>query len=93
MGLFHSESRNNQHYPSFFFLLDIQCLGLSLLRSLITRKSLCIATMHVLSTVLVSTLRRFKEVTEIQMHVCVISIYKGESQRENFRKLFKCSYI
>ncbi|NWU95545.1 LRRK2 kinase, partial [Upupa epops] len=47
---------------------DIQCLGLSLLRSLITRKSLCIATMHVLSTVLVSSLRRFKEVTEIQMH-------------------------
>ncbi|RMC10325.1 hypothetical protein DUI87_13127 [Hirundo rustica rustica] len=47
---------------------DIQCLGLSLLRSLITRKSLCIATMHVLSTVLVSTLRRFKEVIEIQMH-------------------------
>uniref|UniRef100_A0A8C4XLR4 Leucine rich repeat kinase 2 n=1 Tax=Falco tinnunculus TaxID=100819 RepID=A0A8C4XLR4_FALTI len=47
---------------------DIQCLGLSLLRSLITRKILCIATMHVLSTVLVSTLRRFKEVTEIQMH-------------------------
>ncbi|NWU77506.1 LRRK2 kinase, partial [Onychorhynchus coronatus] len=46
----------------------IQCLGLSLLRSLITRKSLCIATMHVLSAVLVSTLRRFKEVTEIQMH-------------------------
>ncbi|NWX52742.1 LRRK2 kinase, partial [Steatornis caripensis] len=47
---------------------DIQCLGLSLLRCLITRKSLCIATMHVLSTVLVSTLRRFKEVTKIQMH-------------------------
>uniref|UniRef100_A0A8C5JDI5 Leucine rich repeat kinase 2 n=1 Tax=Junco hyemalis TaxID=40217 RepID=A0A8C5JDI5_JUNHY len=47
---------------------DIQCLGLSLLRSLITRRSLCIATMHVLSAVLVSTLRRFKEATEIQMH-------------------------
>ncbi|XP_061874693.1 leucine-rich repeat serine/threonine-protein kinase 2 isoform X2 [Colius striatus] len=47
---------------------EIQCLGLSFLRPLITRKSLCIATMHVLSTVLVSTLRRFKEVTEIQMH-------------------------
>uniref|UniRef100_A0A8C3NKN8 non-specific serine/threonine protein kinase n=1 Tax=Geospiza parvula TaxID=87175 RepID=A0A8C3NKN8_GEOPR len=47
---------------------DIQCLGLSLLCSLITRRSLCIATMHVLSAVLVSTLRRFKEVTEIQMH-------------------------
>ncbi|XP_014461960.3 leucine-rich repeat serine/threonine-protein kinase 2 isoform X1 [Alligator mississippiensis] len=47
---------------------EIQCLGLSLLGSLITRKSLCIATMHVLATVLVSTLRRFNEVTEIQMH-------------------------
>ncbi|KAM9245877.1 leucine-rich repeat serine/threonine-protein kinase 2 [Leptosomus discolor] len=47
---------------------DIQCLGLSLLRSLITRKNLCIATMHVLSMVLVSILRRFKEVTEIQIH-------------------------
>ncbi|XP_067420530.1 leucine-rich repeat serine/threonine-protein kinase 2 [Emydura macquarii macquarii] len=47
---------------------EIQCLGLSLLVSLITRKSLCIATMHVLATVLVSTLRRFKEVVEIQIH-------------------------
>ncbi|OXB81040.1 UNVERIFIED_CONTAM: hypothetical protein H355_004960 [Colinus virginianus] len=47
---------------------DIQSLGLSLLLFLLTRKSLCIATMHVLATVLVSTLRRFKEVTEIQMH-------------------------
>nr|XP_047924504.1 leucine-rich repeat serine/threonine-protein kinase 2 isoform X1 [Anser cygnoides] len=54
-----------QMYPD---TQDIQCLGLSLLRSLITRRSLCIATMHVLATVLVSTLRRFKEVTEIQMH-------------------------
>uniref|UniRef100_A0A8C8VP56 non-specific serine/threonine protein kinase n=1 Tax=Pelusios castaneus TaxID=367368 RepID=A0A8C8VP56_9SAUR len=47
---------------------EIQCLGLSLLGSLITRKSLCIATMHVLATILVSTLRRFKEVVEIQMN-------------------------
>ncbi|NXJ12867.1 LRRK2 kinase, partial [Odontophorus gujanensis] len=47
---------------------DIQSLGLNLLLFLLTRKSLCIATMHVLATVLVSTLRRFKEVTEIQMH-------------------------
>uniref|UniRef100_A0A674J0C0 non-specific serine/threonine protein kinase n=1 Tax=Terrapene triunguis TaxID=2587831 RepID=A0A674J0C0_9SAUR len=47
---------------------EIQCLGLSLLGSLITRKSLCIASMHVLATVLVSTLRRFKEVVEIQIH-------------------------
>ncbi|XP_042325555.1 LOW QUALITY PROTEIN: leucine-rich repeat serine/threonine-protein kinase 2 [Sceloporus undulatus] len=45
---------------------DIQCLGLSLLRSLITRKTLCIATIHVLAIVLVSTLRRFKDVVEIQ---------------------------
>ncbi|KAM9169265.1 leucine-rich repeat serine/threonine-protein kinase 2 [Pangshura tecta] len=47
---------------------EIQCLGLSLLGSLITRKSLCIASMQVLATVLVSTLRRFKEVVEIQIH-------------------------
>ncbi|KAH0616512.1 hypothetical protein JD844_027663 [Phrynosoma platyrhinos] len=46
---------------------DIQCLGLSLLRSLITRKTLCIATIHVLAIVLVSTLRRFKDVVEIQV--------------------------
>ncbi|XP_035176852.1 leucine-rich repeat serine/threonine-protein kinase 2 [Oxyura jamaicensis] len=54
-----------QMYPD---TQDIQCSGLSLLRSLITKRSLCIATMHVLATVLVSTLRRFKEVIEIQMH-------------------------
>ncbi|OXB60529.1 hypothetical protein ASZ78_007432 [Callipepla squamata] len=66
-GLFHSECLNN-HLNFFFFLKDIQSLGLSLLLFLLTRKSLCIATMHVLATVLVSTLRRFKEVTEIQMH-------------------------
>nr|XP_056703232.1 leucine-rich repeat serine/threonine-protein kinase 2 [Euleptes europaea] len=47
---------------------EIQCLGLSLLRSLITRRNLCIATIHVLATVLVSTMRRFKDVVEIQMH-------------------------
>ncbi|XP_061496325.1 leucine-rich repeat serine/threonine-protein kinase 2 isoform X2 [Rhineura floridana] len=47
---------------------EIQCLGLSLLGSLITRKSLCIATIHVLATVLVSALRRFKDVDEIQAH-------------------------
>ncbi|XP_066490091.1 leucine-rich repeat serine/threonine-protein kinase 2 isoform X1 [Tiliqua scincoides] len=47
---------------------EIQCIGLSLLRYLITRKSLCIATIHVLATVLVSTLRRFKDVVEIQAH-------------------------
>lgn len=72
----------------FIFLLDIQCLGLSLLCSLITRKSLCIATMHVLSAVLVSTLRRFKEVTEIQMHVCVISVCEDENKAQNHRILF-----
>ncbi|XP_048357550.1 leucine-rich repeat serine/threonine-protein kinase 2 [Sphaerodactylus townsendi] len=49
---------------------EIQCLGLSLLRSLISRKNLCIATIHVLATVLVTTLRRFKDVVQIQTHVC-----------------------
>ncbi|KAJ6666293.1 hypothetical protein lerEdw1_000565 [Lerista edwardsae] len=47
---------------------EIQYIGLSLLRYLITRKSLCIATIHVLATVLVSTLQRFKDVVEIQEH-------------------------
>nr|XP_020652644.1 leucine-rich repeat serine/threonine-protein kinase 2 isoform X1 [Pogona vitticeps] len=46
---------------------EIQCLGLSLLGSIITRKSLCIATIHVLAAVLVSSLRRFKDVVEIQI--------------------------
>ncbi|XP_060100725.1 leucine-rich repeat serine/threonine-protein kinase 2 isoform X2 [Heteronotia binoei] len=47
---------------------EIQCIGLSLLGTLITRKNLCLATIHVLATVLVSALRRFKDDVEIQMH-------------------------
>lgn len=88
MGLFPSECLNYQCLNIFIFLLDIQRLGLSLLCSLITRKSLCIASMHVLAAVLVSTLRRFKEVTEIQMHVCVTSVCEDENKTHNCRKLF-----
>ncbi|XP_067324906.1 leucine-rich repeat serine/threonine-protein kinase 2 isoform X1 [Anolis sagrei] len=47
---------------------EIQCLGLRLLGSLITKKTLCIATIHVLAVILVSTLRRFKDAVEIQVH-------------------------
>lgn len=61
-----------------FIFLEIQCIGLSLLRHLITRKSLCIATIHVLATVLVSTLRRFKDVVEIQEHVCNMYLVKSQ---------------
>ncbi|XP_063164052.1 leucine-rich repeat serine/threonine-protein kinase 2 [Candoia aspera] len=45
---------------------EIQCLGLNLLGSLISRKNLSIAVVHVLAPLLVSALRRFKEVVEIQ---------------------------
>ncbi|KAM8973231.1 leucine-rich repeat serine/threonine-protein kinase 2 isoform 2-T2 [Pelodytes ibericus] len=45
---------------------EIQYFGLSLLSYLITKKNLCIATMHLLSTHLVSTLQRYKDVVRIQ---------------------------
>ncbi|XP_075713367.1 leucine-rich repeat serine/threonine-protein kinase 2 [Rhinoderma darwinii] len=45
---------------------EIQYFGISLLSFLITRKNLCIATMHLLSTHLVSTLQRYKDVVRIQ---------------------------
>ncbi|XP_038621187.1 leucine-rich repeat serine/threonine-protein kinase 2 [Tachyglossus aculeatus] len=47
---------------------EIQCLGLNLLGFLITKKNLCIATMHLLAKVLVSSVRRFKDVVEVQIH-------------------------
>uniref|UniRef100_A0A8D2LCR7 non-specific serine/threonine protein kinase n=1 Tax=Varanus komodoensis TaxID=61221 RepID=A0A8D2LCR7_VARKO len=47
---------------------EIHCLGLKLLGPMITRKSLCIATMHFLATILVLALRRFKDIVEIQEH-------------------------
>ncbi|XP_018408020.1 PREDICTED: leucine-rich repeat serine/threonine-protein kinase 2 [Nanorana parkeri] len=45
---------------------EIQCFGLYLLSYLVTRKNLCIATMHLLSSHLVSTLQRYKDVVRIQ---------------------------
>ncbi|XP_030072525.1 leucine-rich repeat serine/threonine-protein kinase 2 [Microcaecilia unicolor] len=46
----------------------IQCLGLSLLGYLVTRKSLCKETMQLLSSFLVSTLQRYKDIIEVQKH-------------------------
>ncbi|XP_073475784.1 leucine-rich repeat serine/threonine-protein kinase 2 isoform X2 [Aquarana catesbeiana] len=45
---------------------EIQCFGFYLLSYLVTRKNLCIATMHLLSSHLVSTLQRYKDVVRIQ---------------------------
>ncbi|KAE8616189.1 hypothetical protein XENTR_v10008739 [Xenopus tropicalis] len=45
---------------------EIQYVGLFLLANLVTRKNLCIATMHLLSTHLVSTLQRYKDDVRIQ---------------------------
>ncbi|XP_075455857.1 leucine-rich repeat serine/threonine-protein kinase 2 isoform X2 [Ascaphus truei] len=45
---------------------EIQYFGLSLFASLITKKTVCIETMHLLSTHLVPTLQRYKEDIKIQ---------------------------
>ncbi|XP_053413257.1 leucine-rich repeat serine/threonine-protein kinase 2 [Nycticebus coucang] len=45
---------------------EIQCLGLSLIGCLITKKNLCIGTGHLLAKILVSSLQRFKDVAEVQ---------------------------
>ncbi|XP_044535041.1 leucine-rich repeat serine/threonine-protein kinase 2 [Gracilinanus agilis] len=45
----------------------IQCLGLSLLGSLITKKNLCTETQDLLANILVSSLQRFKDVVEVQI--------------------------
>ncbi|KAM9311733.1 leucine-rich repeat serine/threonine-protein kinase 2 [Gastrophryne carolinensis] len=45
---------------------DVQCFGFYLLSYLVTRKDLCIATMHLLSSHLVSTLERYKDIVRIQ---------------------------
>ncbi|XP_062930979.1 leucine-rich repeat serine/threonine-protein kinase 2 isoform X1 [Cynocephalus volans] len=44
---------------------EIQCLGLSLIGCLITKK-LCIETGHLLAKILVSSLQRFQDVAEVQ---------------------------
>uniref|UniRef100_A0A8I3W2P4 Leucine-rich repeat serine/threonine-protein kinase 2 n=1 Tax=Callithrix jacchus TaxID=9483 RepID=A0A8I3W2P4_CALJA len=45
---------------------EIQCLGLSLIGCLITKKNLCLGTGHLLAKILVSSLQRFKDVAEVQ---------------------------
>ncbi|XP_072510416.1 leucine-rich repeat serine/threonine-protein kinase 2 isoform X2 [Notamacropus eugenii] len=45
----------------------IQCLGLSLLGSFITRENLCTQTQDLLANILVSSLKRFTDVVEIQI--------------------------
>ncbi|XP_043824510.1 leucine-rich repeat serine/threonine-protein kinase 2 isoform X2 [Dromiciops gliroides] len=45
----------------------IQCLGLSLLGCLITKKNLCTETQDLLANILVSSLQRFKDVVEVQI--------------------------
>ncbi|XP_064140454.1 leucine-rich repeat serine/threonine-protein kinase 2 isoform X5 [Loxodonta africana] len=47
---------------------EIQCLGLSLIGCLITKKNLCIGNGHLLAKILVSSLQRFKDVAEVQMN-------------------------
>ncbi|XP_063783150.1 leucine-rich repeat serine/threonine-protein kinase 2 [Pseudophryne corroboree] len=46
---------------------EIQYFGFYLLSYLVTRKNLCIATMHLLSTHLVTTLQRYKDVVKLQV--------------------------
>ncbi|XP_066448013.1 leucine-rich repeat serine/threonine-protein kinase 2 isoform X2 [Eleutherodactylus coqui] len=62
-GAFDTILHSIQMYPGNE---EIQYFGISLLSFLITRKNLCIATMHLLSTHLVSTLQRYKVVVRIQ---------------------------
>lgn len=57
----------------FIYFLEIQCLGLSLIGCLITKKNLCIGTEHLLAKILVSSLQRFKDMAEVQIKVCALS--------------------
>ncbi|XP_077120929.1 leucine-rich repeat serine/threonine-protein kinase 2 [Ranitomeya variabilis] len=62
-GAFDTILHSIQMYPGNE---DIQYFGISLLSFLISRKNLCIATMHLLSSHLVSTLQRCKDAVKIQ---------------------------
>ncbi|XP_058414487.1 leucine-rich repeat serine/threonine-protein kinase 2 isoform X2 [Diceros bicornis minor] len=46
---------------------EIQCLGLSLIGCLVTKKNLCLGTGHLLAKILVSSLQRFKDIAEVQI--------------------------
>uniref|UniRef100_A0A8W4FN81 non-specific serine/threonine protein kinase n=1 Tax=Sus scrofa TaxID=9823 RepID=A0A8W4FN81_PIG len=45
---------------------EIQCLGLSLIGCLVTKKNLCLGT-HLLAKILISSLQRFKDIGEVQI--------------------------
>lgn len=53
-----------------FIFLEIQCLGLSLIGCLVTKKNLCLGTGHLLAKILISSLQRFKDIGEVQIKVC-----------------------
>uniref|UniRef100_A0A8D1HAD1 non-specific serine/threonine protein kinase n=1 Tax=Sus scrofa TaxID=9823 RepID=A0A8D1HAD1_PIG len=46
---------------------EIQCLGLSLIGCLVTKKNLCLGTGHLLAKILISSLQRFKDIGEVQI--------------------------
>ncbi|XP_058511638.1 leucine-rich repeat serine/threonine-protein kinase 2 isoform X2 [Ochotona princeps] len=46
---------------------EIQCLGLSLIGCLMTKKNVCTGAGHQLAKILVSSLQRFKDVAEVQV--------------------------
>ncbi|XP_053318521.1 leucine-rich repeat serine/threonine-protein kinase 2 isoform X2 [Spea bombifrons] len=63
LGALDTVLHTQQMYPGN---QEIQYFGLSLLSYLVPKKKLCIATVHVLATQLVSTLQRYKDVVKIQ---------------------------
>uniref|UniRef100_A0A8C3WD28 non-specific serine/threonine protein kinase n=1 Tax=Catagonus wagneri TaxID=51154 RepID=A0A8C3WD28_9CETA len=46
---------------------EIQCLGLSLIGCLVTKKNLSLGTGHLLAKILISSLQRFKDIGEVQI--------------------------
>ncbi|XP_073079894.1 leucine-rich repeat serine/threonine-protein kinase 2 isoform X2 [Manis javanica] len=46
---------------------EIQCLGLSLIGCLVTKKNLHVGTGHLVAKILVSSLQRFKDIAEVQI--------------------------
>lgn len=57
-----------------YFLLEIQCLGLSLIGCLMTKKNVCTGAGHQLAKILVSSLQRFKDVPEVQVKVSAVPL-------------------
>ena len=68
-----------------FILLEIQCLGLSLIGCLITKKNLFLVTGRLLAKILVSSLQRFKDVAELQVKVGALSWTEFDLVQISFR--------